>query len=99
LIKSVPMLLLLFVFLDASAASQEAAQDSAPVSSKSVDSMPIDPRPIDENANDKETCARKWDRYHRSQECFAPFHNVDGSMKPGAYEKCTDIKYPSECPL
>jgi hypothetical protein len=88
------MLLLLFIFLDASAASHEAAQDSAPASSK-----PVDSKPIDENANDKETCARKWDRYRKSQECFAPYHNVDGTMKPGAFDNCTDIKYPSECPL
>jgi len=88
------MLLLLFIFLDASAASRETVQDSAPASSKTTDA-----KPIDENANDKETCARKWERYYKSQECFAPYHNVDGSMKPGAHENCTDIKYPAECPL
>ncbi|OIR19472.1 hypothetical protein GALL_03530 [mine drainage metagenome] len=54
---------------------------------------------IDESANDPATCAAKWDRYHKSQECFAPYHNVNGTMKPGAFENCTEVKYPAECPL
>jgi hypothetical protein len=84
---------LLFASLDASAASMEDTQDpaSAPVPAYSA--------PIDENANDKATCAAKWDRYHKSQACFAPYQNVDGTMKPGAFEHCTEVKYPAECPI
>lgn len=93
------MLFLLFNFIDASAESMDATEDPAPQYSEPTDSESTDSKPIDENANDKETCARKWDRYYKSQECFAPYHNTDGSMKPGAHEKCTDIKYPAECPL
>jgi hypothetical protein len=89
------ILFLLFTLLDVSAAEVEDAQDITPASAPA----PVNSTPIDEKANDKATCAAKWDRYHKSQECFAPFHNVDGSMKPGAFEKCTEVKYPSECPL
>ena len=93
MLKIMLMLFLLFNFIDVSAASEDTSRDPAPVNSK-----PIDSKPIDENANDKDTCASKWDRYLKSQDCFAPYHNVDGSMKPGAHENCTDIKYPAECP-
>jgi hypothetical protein len=54
---------------------------------------------IDESANDEEACAKKWERYRKSQECFAPYHNVNGTMKPGAYENCAEFQYPAECPL
>jgi hypothetical protein len=87
--KIMLMLLLLFISLDVSVASTEDTQSPVPVYSE----------PIEENAEDKETCANKWDQYHKSQECFAPYQNVNGTMKPGAFEHCTDIKYPTECPL
>ena len=92
--KIMLMLLLLFNVIDASAERIDATEEPAPPYSE-----PTDAKPIDEDANDKETCARKWERYQKSQECFAPYHNTDGSMKPGAHENCTDIKYPAECPL
>jgi hypothetical protein len=83
------LLLLLFVSLDVGAADAEDTQKITPVT----------PALIDESANDKVTCAAKWDRYHKSQECFSPYHNVNGTMKPGAFEHCKEIKYPAECPL
>lgn len=52
---------------------------------------------IDENATDSATCAAKWARFHKSQECFAPYHNVNGTMKPGAFEHCKNYKSPDEC--
>jgi hypothetical protein len=54
---------------------------------------------IGEKANDKVSCAAKLDQFHRSQECFAPYQNVNGSFKPGAFEHCQAVKYPIECPL
>jgi hypothetical protein len=87
------ILLLLFTSPDVSSESIEVTQ--APASAP----VPVNSVSIDEKANDKATCAAKWDRYHKSQECFAPYHNVDGSMKPGAFEQCTEVKYPSECPF
>lgn len=83
------ILFLLLASLNVSAATKADAQSPVPDYSES----------IDENAHDKETCAKKWDRFHKSQECFAPYHNVNGTMKPGAFEHCADIKPPSECPL
>jgi hypothetical protein len=51
----------------------------------------------DEKANDRETCAKKWERFHKSEECFAPFRNRNGSVKPEAYETCPELKAPLEC--
>lgn len=85
------ILFLLLASLNVSAATKEQKDEHAPVSTYS--------EPIDENANDKLTCAKKWERYHKSEDCFAPYHSRNGTMKPGAFENCTDIKYPTECPL
>lgn len=39
-------------------------------------------------------------RYEESQACFAPFKNVNGTMKPGANEVCTEVPDPSpQCGL
>lgn len=39
-------------------------------------------------------------RYGESQACFAPFKNVNGTMKPGANETCTEVPDPSpQCGL
>jgi hypothetical protein len=84
------ILLLLSTSLDVSAASIEDAP--VPVSA------PVYSDPIDEKANDKATCEAKWERYLKSQDCFAPYHNIDGSMKPGAFDNCIEYKEPSECP-
>jgi hypothetical protein len=33
-----------------------------------------------------------WRRlYREGQECFAPYHNVNGSLKPGAYGNCAQV--------
>ncbi len=55
--------------------------------------------PINESANDAETCRLKWDRYHRSQECFAPHHMKGGAVKAEGFEHCTEYKSPIECSL
>jgi len=44
------------------------------------------------NASD---CASLRRQYAESQACFAPFLNVNGSYKPGAFEKCTQLPDPS----
>jgi hypothetical protein len=54
---------------------------------------------IKEDAYDDKACAKKWERYHKSQDCFAPYQNVNGTMKPGATEHCVEVQTPSECPL
>lgn len=53
---------------------------------------------IKEDASDDKTCAKKWERYYKSQDCFAPYHNVNGTMKPGAEEHCVEVQTPLECP-
>ena len=56
-------------------------------------------KPIDENAHDKDTCAKKWDRYNKSGECWAPYRNAYGTLKWNAFNNCgTGIKYPTGCP-
>jgi Domain of unknown function (DUF4124) len=43
---------------------------------------------------DKSDCASWRQLYAQSQECFAPFQNTNGSLKPGAFQKCTQIPDP-----
>lgn len=45
-------------------------------------------------AADASDCA-SWRRlYRESQACFAPYHNIDGSLKPGAYDNCSQVDNP-----
>lgn len=44
---------------------------------------------------DTSDCASLRRQYAQSQECFAPFINTNGSVKPGAFEKCTQVADPS----
>ena len=85
------ILFLLLASLNVSAATKEQKDEHAPVSTYS--------EPIDENANDKLTCAKKLERYHKSEDCYARYRNLNGTLRPGAFENCTNIKYPTECPL
>ncbi len=59
------------------------------------------PKPATETsaaeATDCETLQRL---YRESQECFAPFRNATGGIKPEAYEKCKERPEPTEnCPV
>ncbi len=44
-------------------------------------------------------CATLRKRYRDSANCYAPFLNVNGTRKPGAYEACGEpVRYPArEC--
>jgi hypothetical protein len=86
-IRILPILLLL-VSLDASATGTHASQAPAPT---------VKSPPIKESADDSATCVAKWDRYHRSQECFAKYRRINGTMKPSAYKHCKEVKIPVEC--
>lgn len=33
-------------------------------------------------------CATLWQRFYESSECLAPYLNVNGSIKPNAFEAC-----------
>jgi hypothetical protein len=89
------VLKLFLLLISLNAIAENIEQDQAPAALPIYKNTEI----IDESANDEETCAKKWERYRKSQECFAPYHNVNGTMKPGAYENCAEFKYPAECPL
>ena len=89
------VLLLLFVSLDVSAAGTEDTHP--PVAAPAPGS--IDSVTINQNSEDKAACAEKLDRYRKSLDCFAPYTNTNGTMKPGAFDHCTTVKYPIECPL
>ena len=44
------------------------------------------------------TCEQKWDAYHHSQECFAPFFIRTGqgsSLRPEAYQACQVVESPA----
>jgi hypothetical protein len=86
-IRILPILLLL-VSLDATAAGTHASQAPA---------QTVKSPPIKESADDSATCVAKWDRYHRSQKCFAKYRRINGTMKPSAYKHCKEVKIPVEC--
>ena len=46
-------------------------------------------------AFDRLDCATHRRLYQESQECFAPFLNVNGSLKPGAYAVCREVPDPT----
>lgn len=52
------------------------------------------PRQATRPAEPDNSCAAQWARYHASQECFAPYRNVNGSVRVEAYRFCTDIPEP-----
>ncbi len=86
--RLLPLLLLLVAF-GASARDAEENQDSSSAYSE----------PTGKSATDEASCAAKWERYRRSQECFARYRNANSSLKPGAFEHCKEENYPAECPL
>lgn len=45
-------------------------------------------------AEQDNSCAAQMRRYNQSQECFAPFRNANGSVKPEAFRYCKDIPEP-----
>ena len=81
------ILVLLLTALSASAESKDNTKSATPGASEA----------IDEKASDAKTCAKKMERFYKSQDCLATHKNKDGSMKPDAIKNCGDIKYPSEC--
>jgi len=46
-------------------------------------------------AFDRLDCATHRRLYQESQECFAPFLNVNGSLKSGAYAVCREVPDPT----
>ena len=52
------------------------------------------PKSRDSDAANSSDCATWRRMYRESQACFAPYHNADGSLKPGAHENCTEVGNP-----
>jgi hypothetical protein len=70
---------------------QRKSEEAAAAAAASAASVPGNQKPTSANASD---CAT-WRRlYRESQACFAPYHNADGSLKPGAHENCTQVDNP-----
>jgi hypothetical protein len=85
-------------------AERDAARDRAEyeAAKKARASKPAEPaKPVARSAaatappaND---CQARLKRYQDSQACFAPFFNANGSIRPEAFAKCTEVKEPSDC--
>jgi hypothetical protein len=45
---------------------------------------------------DQSACRAEWENYRKSTDCFAPFVNVDGSLKPEAFATCRSVPQPRE---
>ena len=73
--------------LDASRRERDRASSMpAPVVAATSTSRRASPAP---------DCAALRRAYASSQECFAPFQNVNGTMKPGAFDTCVELPDPS----
>jgi len=72
-------------------ASRRKNEEASSSPAASAASAPKSRSPNGANSSD---CAT-WRRMYRdSQACFAPYHNADGSLKPGAHENCTEVGNP-----
>jgi hypothetical protein len=47
------------------------------------------------SGNNDIDCPILWRQYKESADCFAPYRNVNGSVKAEAYSRCTSIPSPS----
>lgn len=82
-------------------AERDAARDRAEfeASMKARASKPAEPkaRPTARATPPATDCQARLKRYQDSQACFAPFFNANGSIRPEAFSKCTEVKEPSDC--
>ena len=74
-------------------AARNAPAASAPASAAAAAAS--GPRTAGGIAPPGNDCASQQQAYRASQECFAPFRNVNGSIKTEAYEKCVEVPDPS----
>ena len=42
-------------------------------------------------------CQDQMSKYLASQDCFGPYRNANGSIKPEAFDNCTEVKQPTGC--
>jgi hypothetical protein len=71
--------------------NRRTKEEASVASAASAASTPGSRKSAATSASD---CAT-WRRlYRESQACFAPYHNSDGSLKPGAHDNCTQVDNP-----
>lgn len=49
------------------------------------------------SSREDERCAEQWRRFDAAWECFNPYRNANGSVKPEAFERCPEVIQP-DCP-
>lgn len=47
-------------------------------------------------SKEDESCAEQWRRFDAAWECFNPYRNANGSVKPEGFERCPEVIQP-EC--
>ena len=57
------------------------------------ESPPVIKRPV-ERVTESTDCTTWWRLFRESEECFLPFRNVGGGIKPEAFEHCNEIPSP-----
>jgi hypothetical protein len=70
---------------------QPAVAASAPPVGKVPSMSPPQTAPGDTAA-----CQAEWDAYLKSTECFGPYVNANGSIRPEAFKVCTEVPQPRE---
>jgi hypothetical protein len=78
---------------EARAAAQKASADSQTPPAPTTPAAPLPapaslsaPRPA--SAPAKDSCEAQWREFRDSLDCFAPFMDANGSLRPGAFDVC-----------
>ena len=45
------------------------------------------------------SCHEQWQQFRNVEDCFAPYRNATGGIKPEAFDHCPVIKEPVNCPI
>lgn len=77
-------------------------QKPAPASDTTIVAAPPKPAPTvvpqgPDFPSARRACEAEWTKYRESSACFAPFFQVNGSVKAEAYAVCTEMKMPALC--
>lgn len=79
---------------DATPAPKSANVPAPPKEAKPVVAAPS---PTPTPAKNETPCQAAQRKYEESAACFAPYRNVNGGIKPEAFEHCKEMKQPPPC--
>lgn len=58
---------------------------------------PASPKADQGDTSNLSKCEKEMKKYLESAECFGPYKNATGGVKPEAYQHCTEVAQPAPC--